>query len=224
VCTVSVVPHCRGLRVACNRDERRSRPDALPPIAHVAGGLVGLWPVDPASGGTWIGVNEAGLVAAILNSTPVAPPPPQPAPLSRGTIVPAVLQEEQLAAAISRARAFPDDRFEPYVLVLAQAGVLAVMTAGGSRTLAIAPLTQPTVFTSSSLGDHRVQGVRRALFAGLIGRCSHPLEAQARFHRHQWRRAPELSVLMTRPDARTVSRTIIDASPSSIRIRYCPLP
>jgi hypothetical protein len=49
------------------------------------------------------------------------------------------------------------------------------------------------------------------LFQKLLAACGcAPLEAQACFHRHRWSARPEISVLMSRADARTVSRTQID--------------
>ena len=53
--------------VGFNRDERYSR-RSLPPV--VSGGrFAALAPVDPQSGGTWIGVNAAGLFACVVDSS-----------------------------------------------------------------------------------------------------------------------------------------------------------
>ena len=70
MCTVSVVPTATGFRVACNRDEQRARPVAEPPTVHHFGRTAGVWPGDPISGGTWIGVNDAGLAMAVLDRRP----------------------------------------------------------------------------------------------------------------------------------------------------------
>ena len=67
MCTVTVVPHETGIRVMCNRDERRSRPAALPPQVHDLGGRLAAFPVDPRGGGSWVGVNDAGIVVTLLN-------------------------------------------------------------------------------------------------------------------------------------------------------------
>jgi hypothetical protein len=40
------------------------------------------------------------------------------------------------------------------------------------------------------------------------------------FHRHAWPARPEISVLMSRPDAATVSRTVLDVSDGAIRMHY----
>src|SRR5437762_13943150 len=69
VCTVSIISPGDGvLRLACNRDELWSRPDALPPRLMHFGQRQAALPIDPQSGGTWMAVNDAGLTCAILNA------------------------------------------------------------------------------------------------------------------------------------------------------------
>ena len=65
----------------------------------------------------------------------------------------------------------------------------------------------PLLFTSSGLGDHLVEGVRRELFEGFFaGPAEGWRAAQDGFHRHRWEEGRgHLSVNMARPDARTVS-------------------
>ncbi len=56
------------IRIACNRDELRTRPSALPPQVRQFGGHQAILPIDPVSDGTWISVNDAGVVATLLNT------------------------------------------------------------------------------------------------------------------------------------------------------------
>jgi hypothetical protein len=46
------------------------------------------------------------------------------------------------------------------------------------------------------------------------------LDGQAQFHRHQWRRRPEISVRMEREDALTVSRTVVDVARAGCFVLY----
>jgi len=48
-----------------NRDERRAREEALPPVLEVIEGRQSLFPLDPVGGGTWVGGNDAGLVLCL---------------------------------------------------------------------------------------------------------------------------------------------------------------
>jgi hypothetical protein len=72
----------------------------------------------------------------------------------------------------------------------------------------------PVCFVSSGLGDPLVKP-RLALFNAMVrgeselAGAAQPI-AQDRFHRHIWPARPEISVLMSRPDARTVSVTTVE--------------
>src|SRR5262249_8211042 len=85
MCTVSVVASRGGVRLVCNRDERVSRPVAQPPALHRTAAGVAIYPVDPESGGTWVGVTDRGFAAVLINRTvarwdhrpsPATTPPP----------------------------------------------------------------------------------------------------------------------------------------------------
>jgi hypothetical protein len=223
MCTVSVVPLGDGVRMACNRDERLSRPEASRPRLRRAGNRTAVFPVDPVSGGSWIGVNDAGLALALLNRN-------RPgdarglAVRSRGTLIPRLLAAGTLAGLRRRlGRILHSDapRFEPFTLVAVHRGALGVaINDGRAWSFETRLLTRPIVFTSSSLGDALVTAPRRALFAALV-RCSpRPLEGQRRFHRHRWPGRPEISVCLSRPDAATVSRTIVDIRGTRASLSY----
>lgn len=71
MCTLSwwITQTERG--VFFNRDELRTRAHGLPPrtLTTDSGKRI-LMPLDPDAGGTWIGVNEFGLIVAVLNNYP----------------------------------------------------------------------------------------------------------------------------------------------------------
>jgi hypothetical protein len=81
----------------------------------------------------------------------------------------------------------------------------------------------PQMFTSSGLGDHLVEGVRRELFDDLFGRPPETWhDAQDAFHRHRWAGREHLSVNMCRADARTVSLSTIDIDGDAATFDYHP--
>lgn len=226
MCTVTVVPRPAGFRVVCNRDERRSRPLAESPAAHYIGQMTAIWPRDPLSGGTWIGANAAGLAIAVLNRRDRGASHRYGPALSRGTIIPFLLGLQTLDSAVNEARRLCASAFEPFTMLMVQQERLAVIRNWHSRIIArLGSFERPVIFTSSSLGDHLVREPRRALFTQLVLRTRSPLFGQARFHRHRWLDHPEISICMSRPDAVTVSRTVIDvdAHRSRVRIAYTPL-
>jgi hypothetical protein len=61
------------LVIAANREEAYDRGGSLP---HIVGGPVAaLAGLDPLAGGTWLGVNEHGVVVAVTNRAKSQPPP-----------------------------------------------------------------------------------------------------------------------------------------------------
>ena len=223
MCTVTIVPHAGGVRLMSNRDERRDRPAALPPRTFTLDGRLAAFPVDPAGGGTWIGINETSLVVTLLNvhakqaHRTVARLP------SRGHIVRALLSSGSIPEALAAASRIDARRFAPFRLLVVQRCTIAVSRASDAARLdwSFASIVRPLLFTSSSLGDASVGPVRRRLFDRMmaIGRAGW-LDAQARFHRHQWRARPEASVRMERPDALTVSRTTVEVTSASRVLTY----
>ena len=225
MCTISVVPTPDGFRLACNRDESRSRPAAGGPRLHRIGSRRAVWPVDPLSGGTWIGVNDAGLAMVLLNRRPQNSGAWVPTH-SRGVLIPRLLAEARLEAVVARAReelapSNGEARFEPFTLVMIQHHHVATIDyCAGTTTLVRGRLARPVMFTSSSLGDELVERPRQRLFAALVESSRRPLAAQARYHRHRWPDRPHISVRMARADAATVSHTTIDVSNEHIAIEY----
>jgi hypothetical protein len=235
MCTATLIPLSRGLCLTTNRDEGRERPPALPPMVRsFPGGVLGVYPTDPQGAGTWVGANNAGLVLTLLNLN-VTPadadvPPRSPALLrSRGLIIPALLPSRTLTEAADRLTAFDLREFGPFRLLLSAGdGVAITSSDGGSaratvRRLALGPL----MLASSGLGDERVAGPRQRLFADMVladwpaADDSVRLHRQERFHRHRWAESPQLSVCMSRRDARTVSRTTVRVGVDGVRLSYC---
>jgi len=183
-----------------------------------------LWPLDPAGGGTWIGVNDAGIATVLLNRCPSPRRLQRQPDVSRGSIIPALLRCRSIESVVHAANRLRLARFAPFTLVIVQNRLVLSMTSvdgqGEWRSFAT---SQPRLFTSSSLGDERVAGPRRRLFERMVERSRFPLAAQLAFHRHAWPARPEISVLMSRDDAATVSRTIVDVDARSIRMAYLPL-
>jgi hypothetical protein len=234
MCTISITPHSGGVRVVCNRDERRDRSAALAPAEYPVGGGRAIFPKDPDGGGTWIGVNGYRLVAALLNRNPGSDRARRPGRkaaeylTSRGVIVPFLLQFECPAEALTSLERLSPFSFAPFRVVLVDRRSMWTASGGGGLGLRVDPyrLVRPLVVSSSGLGDALVEGPRRRLFEKLVlNRRNGVLAAQAAFHRHQWSSARAISVLMSRADARTVSRTQVDLPVvGPIVMRYEPLP
>lgn len=223
MCTLTLVPTRTGLRLAFNRDEERTRPPAEPPLVRRFGSRRVVMPVDSPSGGTWLAVNDAGLIGALLNGNPAARTQNFPR-RSRGEIIPALIDCDTPAAALEAAEqklSYTD--FAPFRLVLVGAGLAADIRWDGHHAMVMTRLLggRPILFTSSGLGDHVVDGPRRDLFEAVFS--GPPATwgcAQDDFHRHAWPGRERISVNMSRVDARTVSFTKIELGETVAKFFY----
>jgi uncharacterized protein with NRDE domain len=223
MCTVTIVPYHDGFRLVCNRDEQRDRRAATPPAVHRLQHGTAIYPVDPVGGGTWIGVNDAGLAAALLNRTIDSAVLPGCTPLrSRGLIIPNLLGCRSLTDALEIAEGLDPAQFDLFRLVLVQRMAAVVLTSDGlALSVQTMSLSRPLMLTSSSLGDAVVEAPRRRLFERLVLKNDGAwLAAQTRFHAHQWRSCADISVTMERQAARTVSRTWISVTSHASELCY----
>jgi hypothetical protein len=223
MCTVTVVPYAGGVRLLCNRDERRSRAAALPPRVHDLGGIRAIFPVDPQGTGTWIGCNSAGLAVALLNAHMTPPASGRDARQSRGSIVRQLLRSRSITEARETCERIDPRGFAAFqVIVVHDRCVANVASDGLSVTRRpTQSVDAPLLFTSSSLGDSLVEPPRRVLFDRLVLRGDRGwLAGQAQFHDHQWPERPEISVRMERADALTVSRATVDLTVDGCELRY----
>jgi hypothetical protein len=225
MCTVTVVPAPETVRLACNRDELRLRPAALHPRVQQFGDRSAVLPIDPISGGTWIAVNDAGLVMTLLNVNQEQSKKETNAPmLSRGTIIPGLLHCDTLASAYAQATALEPTRYGRFRLVLASRKELAEVWSDGCHVRLLSPkqIASPLLFTSSGLGDRLVEEPRRRLFAEFFSQPGDFVARQQEFHRHRWLDRPQFSVCMHREDAQTVSHTVVSLGRDRVTLSYHP--
>ncbi|MDX9910223.1 MAG: NRDE family protein [Phycisphaerales bacterium] len=245
MCTVSVISTALGFRLVTSRDESRGRAPGLAPAWREHGGVPHarvLMPVDPKAGGTWVGAAEHGLALALLNCNPEHPPelPAAERRLSRGTIIPGLIACADATLVIAGVDGLELERLPPFRLVAvdrpeADGPARVGVARWDGRSLTRVWLGAPACLASSGLGDHVVD-VRLPLFEEMVGaRAGDDAEvraAQDAFHHHAWPERRHVSVLMSRPEARTVSITSIDvARPSGgggerwgVRAAYEPVP
>lgn len=226
MCTVSIIPlgenAAEGIRLVSNRDESRLRPAGLPPRIERFGMRQAILPRDPQAGGTWIAVNDAGIAIVLLNATPEPGKELAPGRVTRGEIIPSLLDVATLSEARSRAEEIDVARYAPFRLLIADRREL-VELAIRDRTLVPRDqrrIERPVMFTSSALGDALVAEPRRRLFAEMFDNSRDWLATQDAFHRHRWRGREGISVSMTRADAMTVSQTIIELNSERAVLTY----
>lgn len=217
MCTVSVITlPGGGLRLVTNRDESRGRPVSEPPVwRDLPGGRRGVWPIDPLGGGTWVGADDMGLVLTVLNSNPDPAPDLSGLKLrSRGLLIPMLLEGATDGARLGGIAAMLEridlSAFAPFRLVGAACGSRGLLDVVWDRQRLDVGVSRelPACFASSGLGD-RVVRERLPLFEQMVASRPSP-NAQDRFHAHYWPDRLHQSVWMSRPEARTVSISVVE--------------
>jgi uncharacterized protein with NRDE domain len=118
MCTLIVLHRCvpgSPVVVAANRDEFLERP-AEPPSVRESGSGQFVAPRDCRAGGTWLGVNAAGLFVGLTNRRDAQPDPSR---RSRGQVVVEALGAQSADEAACAALEIPSGTYNPFNLLLA---------------------------------------------------------------------------------------------------------
>ena len=130
---LDVWPDAR-LVVAANRDEVRSRPSAPPAPERAPSGLRYVAPKDLRAGGTWLGLNEAGVFVAITNRSIGGGPSFLGERRSRGSLVLDALAAGSAADALNAAAAWPGDAHNPFHLAVIDRDQAGLVWSDGTTT------------------------------------------------------------------------------------------
>ena len=118
------------LLVAANRDEQLGRPSA-PPQAWPGRSPALFAPVDQQAGGTWLGLNAAGLFAGVTNRFGASPP--EPGRRSRGLLVLDALAERDPTSAAERVLRHHPTAHNRFHLMLADRERAVLVWSDGER-------------------------------------------------------------------------------------------
>lgn len=169
MCTVTL--RCGGgsLLLTVNRDERWDRaPEQAPRcIPGEPGRPAWIAPFDSASGGTWIGVNDRGVAACVLNGYVPADDAlrdDRSVP-SRGSIIPRILEEQGGEGPARVLGTLDFSAYPSFTLLVAspEGGEIVRWSHGGSLTRERVP-TGWSFLTSSSWNEPEVVAWRRQAF------------------------------------------------------------
>ena len=225
MCTVSFVPNSRGFCVGMNRDESVSRPVALVPEVHFNDGRPCVYPSEPA-GGTWIGLNDAGLCLALINWYAV-PVRPVNGTISRGTIVKALLKARTLDDSYSTLPLLPLNRLPPFRLIAIAPRERAIAEFRWDQDVLLPERKRWTAnhWFSSGLDESLAQA-KRGEVCLQEWKKPHAGELQwlRQLHKSHLPERGAFSICMHREEAATVSYTEIEIADSFGVMRYHPGP
>ena len=139
MCTLIALHRCypaAHLLVAANRDEFLARPASGPRLHRWQGRRV-IAPIDERAGGTWLGLNDAGVFVALTNRPT---PKLDPNRRSRGLLVADALGRASAARAAEAALQLAANAYNPFNLFLADAEhAFAVVYEEKPRVRSLAP-------------------------------------------------------------------------------------
>jgi uncharacterized protein with NRDE domain len=160
--------HSWPLLLAANRDEMEGRA-SLPPGRHWPDRADVVAGLDLEAGGSWLGLNDSGIVAAVLNRTGTLGP--AAGKRSRGELVLEALDHADAAAAAQALAAIEPKAYRPFNLVIADARSAFWLRHAGDEPISSQPLPEGlAMLTSRELDDLSSPRIRRyrPLFAQVV--------------------------------------------------------
>lgn len=228
MCTVTWMHQENGYQLFCNRDEKKTRPVALPPRVQSCAGVRFLAPVDPQSGGSWIAVNEFGVSICLLNGDPPhnrllkSPEPVK----SRGLIPPQLITAVSASECILQLQKLALAWFAPFTVLVLQSDTPATIAVWDGRRVEINHSTDPMLpLTSSAFEPQRISKGRERRFVRRLREAGHlSAEVLRNFHSSRGERHNASSSCMHREDAETVSFSRVIVNRNRIQFVYSPGP
>lgn len=164
----------RPLVVAANRDEYLDRPAEGPAIRDSRVGRI-LAPIDLRAGGTWLGMNERGVFAALTNLRAESPDPER---RSRGDVVLDALGTRSADEAARRLAELEAEAYNPFNLYVAdERSAHVVVYRDAPRARELAPGAHVIGNVEATGPDNpKVQRIRREVEAALEAHRREPNE------------------------------------------------
>jgi hypothetical protein len=219
MCSVTFVPRADGFVLAMNRDELILRGPALPPEVHSRGRLAVLSPREP-SGGTWIGMNNAGMAFSLINWHSQRDRISDNT-ISRGEVVRALLSARSSRSAASILRKLPVERMNPFrVMTISLCERSLLEWRSGNDALEVISLRWARHhWFSSGFDEAKANQIRRQVCLQ-ISDDSLDVSALRQLHRSHVPEAGAFSLCMHREDASTVSYTEISVHDHTASMYY----
>lgn len=222
MCTVSWFNTSTGYELFFNRDEQRSRSDALTPQRFQKNNVDYIMPIDPAGGGSWISLNNNGISLCLLNYYQGETAPSNA--LSRGLLIKKLAPCEHINSIQEVLSNIELSCFAAFTLLVFHAsgsvenkGVYGFRWNG--RVFKSINPSSPMISSSvdaDNVIEHRLSVYKELTNSGVNRQTLN------QFHQHHHSKLGHRSPCMHRQDAQTVSFTHIIVSNQNNSLRYFP--
>ena len=223
MCTVTFIPLPDRIFITHNRDEKKVRSRALPPASFQVNGYTLLFPKDGQAGGSWIGVNENGHSAVLLNGAFEKHDPAPPYHKSRGLVFLDILASPDLLLAFQNIRL---ENIEPFTIILWNGEKLAECRWDAlQKHVRMLDAAKNHVWSSSTLYADEIVSKRNELYSAW--QSLHPLPSAddiIRFHFSEGDEDTKNGLRLNRNNLMlTVSITQVELTPASCKMKYYDL-
>lgn len=216
MCTLTIIRAGDALTLTMNRDDAPARAEA-PPSVWADGACTFAAPIDLEAGGTWIGVNAAGVAACLLNRYDDAPKGVR----SRGEVAPAALDKGDFDSATAAVEGLVHRDYSPFTcLIVSAEGAVRIDWTGAKASTRELHQRTPCMMTSSSWRFEAVTAWRQALFENKLVRSQPSHGALSDFHCAIHDGEEAWAPMMRRENAHTKSVTQVILRPEDAELRY----
>jgi transport and Golgi organization protein 2 len=222
MCTLTFVPTENGYVAGMNRDEKLTRPYAIPPERFDFPGVTAVFPREN-SGGTWIGCNSHGNLLALLNWNDVVPPFGGATLRSRGALIPESIGAHDFASTQARLARLDLNQVPPFRLIGGFLGesLIAEWRWDGLRRQEFKFAWAKRHWFSSGVSDALARRERGRACEKAEGYGSRELVCWVRnLHQSHDPVPGPFSICVHREDAATVSYTEVRCSDGGISMSY----
>jgi uncharacterized protein with NRDE domain len=208
--------------ITSNRDERIARP-TLSPVTEVIGATKVIFPKDLEAGGTWIAAGDNGRICCLLNGAYVSHEKKSSYSKSRGKLVLAVFECEDIYDFFNHCNL---EEVEPFTLIVIETEdemkLIEFRWNSVCKQVRDLDVDRPYLWSSATLYNFRIREKREAWFKEwILTSKSIDREKILKFHSSSHGSDPENDLVMERANGlRTVSITQIELYRDSLNMHY----
>jgi hypothetical protein len=220
VCTLSWWRDGTSYGVFFNRDESRMRLEAEIPCRFETSGISYLSPVDADGGGTWIWANSEGVIGCLLNNYQVNKEGAAN-PVSRGLLLKSLASRQHTESLFDTVEMTDLHTYRGFLIFGMDRNTHGLITWDCDNLQFSSEGDVHSPITSSGYLPEEIISHRKNLYHSRFDTASSPsAEELFSYHTLHDPALPAHSVLMCRPDARTVSLSQVSVDPERIRFSY----